>query len=244
MIKPVPGDKILNFIDIVSDLPQVVDITSLQVGSTDVGETSVFSCVKGFDFLLSQTYEYVERIWRFIHVKKAQFSSPRLHTKRDLRVLATSSKTEKRCRLDADRGPCKAYNPRWFHNFTSGECEEYIYGGCRGNANRFANKKACTDACKRVLPKACTLPSTEGVCRAGYDRWYFNETLSECKKFDYGGCGGNSNGFNTKKECRDFCIRKKQPAGGSGKKPDNERRPKPKNPKNGGSARGKSKQSA
>ena len=32
-------------------------------------------------------------------------------------------------------------NPRFYHN--AGKCEQFIYGGCRGNENNFASLEAC-----------------------------------------------------------------------------------------------------
>ncbi|KAK0041839.1 serine protease inhibitor-1, partial [Biomphalaria pfeifferi] len=51
------------------------------------------------------------------------------------------------CLQEKDPGPCLAYFPRYFFNSKSGICEQFIYGGCRGNANRFQTKEACTQLC-------------------------------------------------------------------------------------------------
>ena len=37
--------------------------------------------------------------------------------------------------------------PSWFHNAVTKRCEEFIYGGCGGTANRFASRAACETAC-------------------------------------------------------------------------------------------------
>ena len=62
-----------------------------------------------------------------------------------------------------DGGPCRALKPRYnnpydissrylilkptryYHN--NGKCEQFIYGGCRGNANNFASLEACEARC-------------------------------------------------------------------------------------------------
>ena len=36
--------------------------------------------------------------------------------------------------------------------------------------------------------------------------WYFDAKAVECKTFDYGGCGGNGNKFNTKEDCEASCL--------------------------------------
>ncbi|CDS43597.1 amyloid beta A4 protein [Echinococcus multilocularis] len=54
----------------------------------------------------------------------------------------------------------------------------------------------------------CKEPIYTGPCRAYIERWGFNATSGNCEKFIYGGCGGNKNRFNTKKECRRTCVKK------------------------------------
>ncbi|KIH52671.1 Kunitz/Bovine pancreatic trypsin inhibitor domain protein [Ancylostoma duodenale] len=36
----------------------------------------------------------------------------------------------------------------FYFNKTSGECEQFIYGGCEGNGNNFEKKPECEKACK------------------------------------------------------------------------------------------------
>lgn len=51
------------------------------------------------------------------------------------------------CFLPADPGVCLAYNPMFYFNSAIGKCERFIYGGCRGNANRFFTYAACAAKC-------------------------------------------------------------------------------------------------
>ena len=51
------------------------------------------------------------------------------------------------CRLPKAQGVCKGYFPSWFFNIETGKCEEFVYGGCGGNMNRFYNKERCEEAC-------------------------------------------------------------------------------------------------
>uniref|UniRef100_A0A8C3IV72 BPTI/Kunitz inhibitor domain-containing protein n=1 Tax=Chrysemys picta bellii TaxID=8478 RepID=A0A8C3IV72_CHRPI len=51
------------------------------------------------------------------------------------------------CNLPADPGPCLAYMPRYFYNSATKRCEEFIYGGCQGNANRFSSMDECLKTC-------------------------------------------------------------------------------------------------
>ena len=51
------------------------------------------------------------------------------------------------CSLPPESGPCFAYFPRYFYNTTSGQCEQFIYGGCRGNRNNSQTVKECEAKC-------------------------------------------------------------------------------------------------
>ena len=51
------------------------------------------------------------------------------------------------CSLPEEPGNCDAYEPSFWHNPKTGLCEPFVYGGCGGNANRFATRDACIAAC-------------------------------------------------------------------------------------------------
>ncbi|XP_046632979.1 BPTI/Kunitz domain-containing protein-like [Daphnia pulicaria] len=56
------------------------------------------------------------------------------------------------CTLKKDSGMCRAAVTAWYFDpptdsRNKGECKNFIYGGCGGNANRFASKKKCDDMC-------------------------------------------------------------------------------------------------
>ncbi|XP_033743099.1 amyloid-beta A4 protein-like isoform X2 [Pecten maximus] len=53
------------------------------------------------------------------------------------------------CSLDKFTGPCRSRKTRYFYNIRTEECEEFIYGGCRGNGNNFLSKADCEDACAK-----------------------------------------------------------------------------------------------
>lgn len=51
----------------------------------------------------------------------------------------------------------------------------------------------------------CTeLPST-GICRDSFTKWYYDPFQKDCKRFNYGGCGGNENRFDSQEACIKFC---------------------------------------
>ena len=54
-------------------------------------------------------------------------------------------------------------------------------------------------------PTVCQLPKEVGPCLAIIPRWWFNEKTSQCEQFNYGGCGGNGNNFETLEACQKRC---------------------------------------
>uniref|UniRef100_A0A672JVU3 Kunitz-type protease inhibitor 1-like n=1 Tax=Sinocyclocheilus grahami TaxID=75366 RepID=A0A672JVU3_SINGR len=48
------------------------------------------------------------------------------------------------------------------------------------------------------------LPLT-GPCRASFTNWYFNPYEQRCNRFNYGGCDGNENRFETEDKCMQSC---------------------------------------
>ncbi|XP_059176535.1 actinia tenebrosa protease inhibitors-like [Physella acuta] len=67
-------------------------------------------------------------------------------------ILTDLQKKEKEhrqmiCRLPPEAGFCRGFFISFFHNVTSGACEEFIYGGCDGNENNFPKKEECVKTC-------------------------------------------------------------------------------------------------
>ena len=54
----------------------------------------------------------------------------------------------------------------------------------------------------------CLFPAETGPCKASIPRYHFNYDTQKCEKFTYGGCDGNPNNFETKRECYKTCKRK------------------------------------
>lgn len=51
----------------------------------------------------------------------------------------------------------------------------------------------------------CQKPFVSGPCYANHKKWHFNQATSQCELFTYGGCSGNGNNFDTKKDCERKC---------------------------------------
>lgn len=49
------------------------------------------------------------------------------------------------CKLPTEIGPCRALKKNWAYNAVEGKCQEFIYGGCRGNANNFKTEFQCKE---------------------------------------------------------------------------------------------------
>ncbi|CAK8694498.1 unnamed protein product [Clavelina lepadiformis] len=105
------------------------------------------------------------------------------------------------CSLQPDSGRCLAYFVKWHFNYTSKNCETFIWGGCEGNDNRFDSEAECKKECYDV----CALPKKRGPCKAKLLRWRYDPKTGQCVKFFYGGCRGNANNFETREDCEAMC---------------------------------------
>ena len=60
-------------------------------------------------------------------------------------------------------------------------------------------------AYSKGLIHSCSAKPETGMCRAAINRYYFNSKTNSCESFMYGGCGGNSNNYGSKKDCENNC---------------------------------------
>ncbi|GAB5582095.1 kunitz-type protease inhibitor 2 [Panthera pardus] len=61
---------------------------------------------------------------------------------------------EEYCTAKAVTGPCRASFPRWYFDVEKNSCDNFIYGGCRGNKNSYLSKEECMHHCfgKQLYP--------------------------------------------------------------------------------------------
>merc|ERR1719402_674070 len=103
-------------------------------------------------------------------------------------------------------GPCEAYIPSFSYIKEKGKCEKFIYGGCKGNNNRFGSLAECQDKCVNGGTDPCDQKfAVTGPCYAAMPRFSYNKDQAKCEKFIYGGCKGNDNRFGSLAECQDKC---------------------------------------
>lgn len=137
------------------------------------------------------------------------------------------------CRLPIDAGPCRGSFLRWA--FNGAYCQEFTYGGCGGNWNRFETSEDCETNCGtsqpvvNPLPPAVVEPAPPGlppldqlrtatgatfgpICswplHPGPCNGYFLKwgfQNGRCVEFVYGGCGGNANRFDRQVDCEQRC---------------------------------------
>ncbi|KAH7973007.1 hypothetical protein HPB52_020217 [Rhipicephalus sanguineus] len=102
-------------------------------------------------------------------------------------------------------GPCAGYFPRYYYNNVTKTCDQFIYGGCRGNGNNFLTLEDCQNTCWVTPPEECTYSVDVGHCDAYMHRFFYNTLTKTCEQFVYGGCGGNANNFHTFDACEKKC---------------------------------------
>ena len=113
------------------------------------------------------------------------------------------------CASKAVKGPCKANIQRYYFDKEKHVCKKFTYGGCKGNGNNYKTEQECFDTCGDCDSDPIGGPSWLGIsCKAAFKRYYFDQDHKTCKRFTWGGCGGNNNNFHTKKACSKACKAK------------------------------------
>lgn len=63
-----------------------------------------------------------------------------------------------------------------------------------------------TNVCCCSAAETCYLEPEVGKCKAMIERYYYDQSSKACNTFNYGGCEGNANNFETKQKCLDECT--------------------------------------
>ncbi|XP_030877562.1 kunitz-type protease inhibitor 2 isoform X1 [Leptonychotes weddellii] len=108
----------------------------------------------GADFsvprVLTVAAPFLLHAWRILHASGAWVSR-----KQDSDDLSSDIfDYEEYCTAKAVTGPCRASFPRWYFNAEKNSCDNFIYGGCRGNKNSYLSKEECMHHCfgKQLYP--------------------------------------------------------------------------------------------
>ncbi|KFR15364.1 Collagen alpha-1(VII) chain, partial [Opisthocomus hoazin] len=51
------------------------------------------------------------------------------------------------CLQPMDEGSCQHYALLWYYHVEANACRPFIFGGCRGNSNRFETRWKCERRC-------------------------------------------------------------------------------------------------
>ncbi|KAK8752574.1 hypothetical protein OTU49_006287 [Cherax quadricarinatus] len=110
------------------------------------------------------------------------------------------------CFLEKHQGTCGNLQAYWHFDSQDGVCKQFLYGGCDGNENRFSSRQECEKKCGEAID-ICQLPLVIGPCSGSFRQFYYDGSSDECYEFDYGGCQGNKNRFDSKHLCQQRCKR-------------------------------------
>ncbi|KAJ7375457.1 CUB and sushi domain-containing protein 1 [Desmophyllum pertusum] len=98
---------------------------------------------------------------------------------------------------------CRAYLTRFYFNSEANMCKSIIAGGCHPSGwDGFTTMEDCNRTCSVDV---CSQPSDPGPCDKNMTRFAFSSKAGRCKRFNYGGCFGNENNFDTKDKCHKRC---------------------------------------
>ncbi|XP_056321794.1 tissue factor pathway inhibitor a isoform X2 [Danio aesculapii] len=76
-----------------------------------------------------------------------------------------------------------------------------LFGVCFARFSRYGVRSEL-----RIFHHLCAMKKDEGPCKAMKDRFYFDIDTGRCEPFEYGGCQGNANNFETLQACEEMCL--------------------------------------
>ncbi|XP_029372903.1 papilin-like isoform X2 [Echeneis naucrates] len=65
------------------------------------------------------------------------------------RSSADDDEYKYQCMVTSDPGPCRAAFTKFFYNHDTDTCQTFVFGGCRGNQNRYDTEQDCMNRCSK-----------------------------------------------------------------------------------------------
>ena len=87
------------------------------------------------------------------------------------------------CTLPSETGMCKAHLPKFYYNYGKKRCEEFVYGGCGGNPNRFSTIGDCLATCSGDVKSYNLIGISHLICNkvqndtSVFVRWFRSDIL-------------------------------------------------------------------
>ncbi|XP_044574257.1 papilin isoform X6 [Drosophila ananassae] len=114
---------------------------------------------------------------------------------------------QKACGLAKETGTGGNFSVKYYFDTSYGGCARFWYGGRDGNANRFESEAECKETCQEYSGQhVCLLPKSSGPCSGFSKKWYFDTDRNRCEEFQYGGCYGTNNRFDSLEQCQSTCA--------------------------------------
>jgi hypothetical protein len=130
---------------------------------------------------------------------------------------------------------CDEVTSKWYFDIQTKTCYPFEYSGCGPkNSNRFETFEECNQVCTTNLKLSadssssdkqealtskqpnddeqsaddrdiCDLPMAEGNCTQKATKWFYDKKAKYCRQFEFSGCNGNENRFETRQQCTEIC---------------------------------------